>query len=60
MTQGDKYREVKKQSLTNEIKVLEKEVKSVLNNDGDASESDEDIKVYRKLIAEKKKELENL
>jgi hypothetical protein len=60
MTIGDKIREIKKQSLWNEIKNLEKEVGYILKNDGDATENDPDIQAYRKVIAEKKRELEYL
>lgn len=60
MTIGDEVRRINKEFLTKEIKNLQDNVKTILNNDGDASEEDSDIKVYRLLIAQKKAELEIL
>lgn len=59
-TFGDQVRIIKKESLWNEIQKLEREVGSILKNDPDSSEHDVDVKAYRMVIADKKKEYENL
>jgi hypothetical protein len=56
----DIIREIKKQSLCREIKHLTDTVKSIRNNDPNSSEDDINIQAYRKVIAEKKIELENI
>jgi hypothetical protein len=60
MTHGDLAREIRKDSLFREIQRLEDIVKGILNNDGDSCETDPDIQAYKKVVAEKKKQLENL
>jgi hypothetical protein len=60
MTIGDQIRKIKLESLRNEIRNLEKEVRAIRTNDFDSSDSDPDIQAYKIVIAEKKAELERM
>lgn len=60
MSIGDYERKIRKENLNKEIKNLKNQIRGIFNNDGDATENDEDIKAYKKIIKEKELELENL
>lgn len=60
MTYEYQVREIKKQSMREEIANLKYKVGYIRKNDPDSSEDDPDARAYRQVIKDKERELENI